>query len=185
MNSAIFEFIGINNIDPAIYLFITLGLIIVLFIMIIILFTKYSKLKKSYQKFMTGKNAKSLETEITSLFEDINFLKISSKKNDANIKKIEKNLLLAYQKVGIVRYDAFREMGGKLSFSIALLNNENNGFILNSVHSTEGCYTYTKEIVKGESFITLGEEEKEALDKAMKNIQKKDSIEELGLEEIM
>lgn len=58
-------------------------------------------------------------------------------------------------------------MGGKLSYSLALLDENNNGFILNSVHSTEGCYSYTKEIRNGQSSISLGEEEKQALDIAM------------------
>lgn len=69
--------------------------------------------------------------------------------------------MLTYQKIGVVKYDAFKEMGGKLSFVLVLLNKENTGFLLNSVHSSrEGCYTYLKEIIKGESFIELSEDEK-------------------------
>lgn len=71
-----------------------------------------------------------------------------------------------FQKVGLVKYDAFHEMGGKLSFSLALLNETNDGFVLNAVHSREGCYTYIKEIVGGNSIIVLAEEEQEALDMA-------------------
>ena len=69
----------------------------------------------------------------------------------------------AYQKMGLVKYDAFNQMGGQLSFCLAMLDENNNGFILNSVHSTEGCYSYTKEIKKGECAIDLGKEETEAL----------------------
>ena len=69
----------------------------------------------------------------------------------------------SYQKVGIVKYDAFNEMGGKLSFALAMLDNNNTGWILNAMHSREGCYTYVKEIVKGESYIELAEEEAAAL----------------------
>ena len=72
-----------------------------------------------------------------------------------------------YQKVGLVKYDAFNEMGGKLSFSLALLNRKNNGFIINAMHSREGCYTYIKEIIDGNSVIMLAEEEKEALEMAL------------------
>ena len=72
-----------------------------------------------------------------------------------------------FQKVGLIKYDAFQEMGGKLSFSLALLNEVNDGFIINAMHSREGCYTYIKEIIDGNSVITLGEEEKEALEMAM------------------
>ena len=73
----------------------------------------------------------------------------------------------AFQKIGIVKYDAYQQMGGLLSFSLALLDEDNNGLILNSVHSTEGCYTYTKEVVYGECKLELSNEEKVALDQAM------------------
>ena len=73
----------------------------------------------------------------------------------------------SYQKLGIVKYDAFNEMGGKLSFALAMLDNNNTGWIINAMHSREGCYTYVKEIVKGESYVELAEEEAEALDKAI------------------
>ena len=63
-------------------------------------------------------------------------------------------------------------MGGMLSFSLALLNDQNDGFLINSVHSSDGCYSYTKEIKSGESDISLGEEEKKALQKALNSNNK-------------
>ena len=57
-------------------------------------------------------------------------------------------------------------MGGKLSFSLCLLDDENSGFILTSMHTREGCYTYVKEIIKGESFVVLATEERRALEEA-------------------
>ena len=62
---------------------------------------------------------------------------------------------------------AICEMGGKLSFALTMLDNDNNGWILNSMHSRDGCYTYIKEIVRGESYIELSEEEAESLDQAV------------------
>ena len=58
-------------------------------------------------------------------------------------------------------------LAGSLSFSLALLNQDNSGVVLNTMHSRDGCYSYAKEIIKGESYITLSEEEKEAIKKAM------------------
>ena len=75
-----------------------------------------------------------------------------------------------YSKLAIVKYDAFKEMGGKLSFAFALLNEKNDGLIFNSMHNREGCYTYIKEIVNGESYILLSDEEKEVLEQA-KNVR--------------
>ena len=75
------------------------------------------------------------------------------------------------QKIGIIKYDAFNQMGGKLSFSLALLDENNNGFVLNSVHSADGCYSYTKEIINGECAISLGVEEKQAIEMAMEKTE--------------
>ena len=83
---------------------------------------------------------------------------------------IDSRLIKAYQKVGLVKYDAFKEIGGKLSFVLVLLTADNDGFLINSMHSTnEGCYTYTKEIVNGEAFVILSEEEQQALEEAKTN----------------
>ena len=81
--------------------------------------------------------------------------------------KIKKELPHFYEKMGLIKYDAFHEMGGKLSFSLAMLDMRNNGFIINAMHTREGCYTYIKEIIDGNSVIVLSEEEQEALKRAM------------------
>ena len=95
--------------------------------------------------------------------ESLNNIKDTNDGLNERIARLEKSMGHSYQKIGIVKYDAFKEMGGKLSFSIALLNDNKTGFILNSVHSSDGCYVYTKEIINGECAISLGEEEKKAL----------------------
>ena len=66
-------------------------------------------------------------------------------------------------------WEKMQKVGGRLSFSLALLDENNDGFVLNSVHSSDGCYTYTKEIKDGSCQITLGKEEQQALDMAMGN----------------
>lgn len=167
MNSTLFKDLGIDGVDPG---YIILGLTVVLLIVIILLIvqiSKTSKLQKKYAKFMRGKDAKSLEKEIVGLYEDNRFLKTTAEKNKSDIKNIYKRLESAFQKVGLVKYDAFQQMGGQLSFSLAVLDENDNGFIMNSVHSAEGCYSYTKEIKQGQCSLTLGDEEKMALDMAM------------------
>lgn len=167
MNSDLLNSIGLGTIDVS-YIFIGLTVfLLILLILIIVMMCKFSKLKKKYEKFMSGKDAKSLEKDIIGLYEDNKFLKITVDKNKKDIRTLYKKFETSYQKCGIVKYDAFQQMGGQLSFSLALLNENNDGFVLNSVHSTDGCYSYTKEIKNGECAISLGEEEKQALDKAM------------------
>lgn len=167
MKSELLYSIGLGNIDIA-YFFIGIAvLVLILIILVVVQITKYNKLNKKYLKFMKGKDAKSLEKDIIGLYEDNKFLKISADKNKKDIDILYKNMESAFQKCGIVKYDAFRQMGGQLSFSLALLDENNDGFIINSVHSSDGCYSYTKEIRNGESDISLGDEERQALMKAM------------------
>jgi len=167
MNSNFLESIGLGGLDIGYILIGLLALILILMILVIVQISKTSKLKKRYEKFMRGKEVRSLEQEIIGLYEDNKFLKITTEKNRSDIRTLYKKLESAFQKVGLVKYDAFKQMGGQLSFSLALLDENDNGFIINSVHSTEGCYSYTKEIRNGECAISLGAEEKKALDIAM------------------
>ena len=129
------------------------------------------KLKKNYQNFMTGKNGKNLEETILKRLDQVDQLIEANSLNQKNINRIFSNMKYTFQKVGLIKYDAFNEMGGKLSFSLALLNETNDGFIINAMHSREGCYTYIKEVVDGNSIITLSEEEEEALQMALKSNQ--------------
>ena len=163
----VFETLGI---DMGYVLIGVTGFSILLFLLIIILMVKLSKVNKKYKKFMNGADGKSLENQFITRFAEVDELKLESKKVKAKINKISENLLLTYQKIGIVKYDAFKEMGGKLSFALAMLNDNNDGFILNSMHSSrEGCYTYVKEVIKGEAFVVLAEEERLALEEAKKS----------------
>ncbi len=167
MSSQLFDLMGIGNLDIA-YLFIgIIVLFIILFVIVIVQINKIGKLRKKYEKFMLGKNAESLEDEITGLFEDITYLKEAADTSRKEISRLYKKQEKTYQKIGLVKYDAFKQMGGKLSFSLALLDEMDNGFLLNSVHSTDGCYSYVKEIKAGECSIALGDEEKKALEEAI------------------
>lgn len=120
---------------------------------------------------MGGRDGASLEKNIYALYEDNKMLKEHMMKHRKDIQTLFKKHENSFQKMGLVKYDAFHQMGGQLSFSLALLDENNNGFIINSVHSTDGCYSYTKRITAGESKLPLGKEEEEALSRAM---EKKD-----------
>ena len=166
MNSNFFNSIGIGGIDAG---YIFLGLIIaivVLLVLIIMAFVQINKFKKKYQKFMLGKDASSLEDDIITLYEDNKFIKSSVETNREDIKKLFEKHETTFQKLGLVKYDAFKEMGGKLSFVLVLLDENNSGFLINSVHSSEGCYSYSKRIKNGESAIPLSNEEKVAVERA-------------------
>ena len=159
----------LNNwpIDPAVVI-ISLGVItILLLIMTIICILQTSKLYRRYDYFMRGKDAESLESVILDQIDEIKELKVQDRANKDTMRTLTRSVKGSYQKFGMVKYNAFKGMGGNLSFALALLDLNNTGFILNSVHSREGCYLYIKSVEKGETDIGLGNEEKEALEQAL------------------
>ncbi len=167
MNSPILEYLASYGIDPA-YLIIALAvLIVVLIILYINVLCKFKKLYRSYDRFMRGKDMESLEDTVMKQFDRLAALENSDQQKGKQIEAILENLQSVYQKTGLVKYDAFREMSGKLSYALALLDKNNNGILINSMYSREGCYAYVKEIIKGESYINMSEEEQEALNIAM------------------
>ena len=136
-----------------------LAAILILLILCLVLIGKNSSLRKRYDEFMQDADGKSLEDAFQKKFENMDYINEKIKDIDIHLEGIDNNLLKTYQKVGIVKYDAFKEVGGTLSFVMTLLTKENDGFIMNSMHSNkEGCYIYIKEVKAGEVFMTLSEE---------------------------
>ena len=164
MESSIFDAIGI---DPGIILFFVLGVLLIVLVYMIKISMKMSRFIKKYKMFMRGMDGASLERAFAARFNQMDLLEENSRNHMEEIRKIKEVQNITLNKVAIVKYDAFKEMGGKLSFALAMLDKENNGFVMNAIHSSDGCYTYVKEIVKGESYVVLGEEEKEALRQAV------------------
>ena len=164
MESSIFDAIGI---DPGIILIFVLGVLLIVLVYMIKISMKMSRFIKKYKMFMRGMDGASLERAFAARFNQMDLLEENSRNHMEEIRKIKEVQNITLNQVAIVKYDAFKEMGGKLSFALAMLDKENNGFVMNAIHSSDGCYTYVKEIVKGESYVVLGEEEKEALRQAV------------------
>lgn len=174
MNSPIFELLSSYGIDPA---WLVIFLMVIVIAMMVLYFRVLSRMKKLYRKydrFMRGSDMESLEETIWKQFDRIEKLEESDKKKQNEIDRIFENLKSVYQKRGLVKYDAFREMSGKLSYALALLDQEDNGILISSMYSREGSYSYAKNIVHGKSAINLSEEEEKALKLAING----DKIEE-------
>ncbi len=153
---------------PTDFIVIALACIcLIILILLIVNMVKLSSLRNKYEIFMKGKTAKSLEDTLIYRLEQIDDLIKANASNERNISSILETLNTCFQKFGLVKYDALEEMGGKLSCALCMLNDKNDGFIINIVHSREGCYNYMKEIIDGNSIIGLSDEEAEALEKAL------------------
>ena len=167
MNSMISIFLTSNGLDPFYVKAGIVALILILFLILLImqirLMGKFKKLYRTYDRFMRGKDMESMEETVLAQFERIEALEKSNEEKDRQIESIFENLQHVYQKTGLVKYDAFREMSGKLSYAVALLDKEDNGILVNSMYSREGCYSYVKTISGGKCSIEMSEEEQKAL----------------------
>lgn len=150
------------------YIMIALSVIcVILAVLVITVLCKLKTLKRRIDSLSRGKDTESLEDIILNFFERVESLEEGEEMTRAALNTIKDNLKITYQKKGLVKYDAFREMSGALSYSLALLDKENNGVLISSMYSREGCYTYAKDIKNGECKINLSEEEAEALKQAV------------------
>ena len=162
--STIFDSMGI---DSGIIIIVLLVIVIILIGLMISNGMRLTRLERKYKMFMKGSDAQSLEKTFVRKFTQIDHLFEAKEDHEKAIRTLAKNYKLLFSKYGVEKYDAFDDVGGKLSFALALLDKENTGLILNAVHSRDNCFLYLKEIVKGESYVMLSQEEVEALRKAV------------------
>lgn len=149
-------------------------IILVLFVIQIIQFLfmvhvnmKYNRLKRTYSSFMKGKDGKNLEESVLEKFSQFEEVKEESNRIQEEIRNLEKKMKKHYQKVGIVKYNAFEDMEGNLSFVLTVLDENDNGWLFDSINTEKQNHNYIKEIIKGESYIELTKEEKESLERAI------------------
>ena len=151
-----------------ILLIVSILLVIVLFIMNMNNKKMIVKLTKRVDDLTSGGGGKSLEEELDQIIEDNRRLLSDSEQNSEDIRKIFERLRTVYQKMSIVKYDAYEQLGGEMSAVVVLLDENDDGILLNNVYSTEGGYVYTREIEKGKCRHELGAEEEQALAEALK-----------------
>ena len=156
---------GLFKVDT---LYVVIGLLVITIaaiVLAIVAICKACAMTKKYEMMMEGSDGKSMEKMVRKYTDDIINLQKTSEDNTEAIKDIYEKMQLTFQKVGVNKYDAFHEMGGKLSFALCMLDKLNNGYLVNVMHSNNGCFAYVKEIVDGQSYIELGEEGQKISDK--------------------
>ena len=158
--------------DPAYIIMGLVILVVLLLILVIVTMTKLRRLDRKYDYFMRGKDAETLEDIIMDEIDELRDLRAEDRSNKDSIRTLNRNFRASFQKYGVVKYNAFKGMGGNLSFALAVLDYTNSGFVMNGVHSREGCYLYIKEVDMGQTDIVLGNEEQEALEQALGYVKK-------------
>lgn len=152
------------------YLLFSFILNIIFIILFILLFLELLKTKKDYKNLMKKLgNGKDIEEMLINHLNKVEFVDKQNKEILDYCRKIDTDFNKTISKVGIVRYSAFRDTGSDLSFTLALLNKNNDGVVLNGIYSREMSNIYAKPVEKGESTYTLSNEEKEAIKQAIDN----------------
>lgn len=158
----------LNLLKTDTFLLIMLCGFILLFILYLINIIKLSKLRKNYKCFMNKiGNGNNIQETIENYMKKIE--EVQKENNDLKnyCKQLDSTLATSIQKVGLVRYNAFKDTGSDLSFTLALLNEKNTGVVLNGIYSREMSNIYAKPVENGISTYTLSEEEKQAIKKAV------------------
>ena len=155
-----FDKIGI---DLGILVVMLMILVLILIVIILNMSLGLHRMNRRYAMFMKGADGQSLERQFAQKLKEVDRLSAANEDIVLKMRALQKNTGKTLTKYGIVKYDAFDGVGGKLSFALAMLDEKNTGFILNAIHSRDNCFFYIKEIVNGESYILLSSEEMDAL----------------------
>lgn len=150
--------------------YITLVLIALVFVLIIVVIScmiSTSKMKNKYRKMMRGTNGRNLEELIVNSLNKIDDMQAVTEDVKVLCGNTSSLVKSCVQKVAIKRYKAFEDVGSDLSYSIAMLDGNNNGVIITSIYSRNESITYAKPIDNGISRYDLSEEESSVLHQAI------------------
>lgn len=142
-----------------------LSLNVILAILVIINIIYTIMMKKKYLDFMKRLgNGKNLDEMLKKYLDDVREIKKDNSEIKAYYTKLDNDIDTCIQKIGLVRYNAFKDVGSDLSFAIAMLDRNDNGVILNGLYGSESSNIYAKPVKNGISKYQLSEEEKTALE---------------------
>ena len=155
------------------FLIINITVICVLFIGFLIMLTKLHSINKNYKTFLKKLgNGENIEEDLENYMYRVERVEKQNAEILNQINLLDKDLEGCVQKVGIYRYSAFQDTGSDLSFTLALLDENNNGVIFNGIYSREMSNIYAKPIENGNSKYTLSDEEKIAIDRAINSYKR-------------
>lgn len=150
--------------------FVSGGVALIFAALIAILWVKVSKLTRYHELVLGGLERSDVAEAIFGYINDVRALNIRADDLTTQIQGAQNKMRGCVQNMGYVRYDAFNDIGGQLSFSLALLNAEGDGFVISSINGRAESRIYAKTVLNGDAG-NLSDEEKEAVKKAL-NLRK-------------
>jgi hypothetical protein len=142
-------------------------LVIILLIWAVSMSSRFRKLKKAHSKLIGDTGIPGLEDVLHSVHEHLNALDRRQQEQGAQLQQQERRLITMKGKVGVHRFNAFSDSGSDLSFSVAFINEEQDGLVITGIHGREQTFLYAKPIDKGQSAYMLTPEEKTAISLAL------------------
>jgi hypothetical protein len=152
-----------------IVILIMIGLIIILILMQILNKVEINRIEKRYKKLMKGSVGKNLEEMIFEYNSKVDKSLASAKHIEDMYLDVDNRLRKCIQKISVIRYRAFDDVGSDLSYSIAILDDYNNGLVITGIYGRSESTSFTKPIENGISKYDLSEEEKLAIRNAINN----------------
>ena len=145
-------------------------IVTLIFLIYILNYINLKKLRKNYSEFMKKLgNGNNIDEIIKEYMQEVDKIKKDNIELKNYCAKIEKDNYSNLKKIGMVRYNAYKNTGSNLSFALAILNDNNSGIILNGIYGIDTSNVYAKRVVNGTSEYILSKEEEDALDKAKIN----------------
>jgi hypothetical protein len=142
-------------------------LLVVLMIWVGTVASKLRKLKTAHHKMVGETGVLGLEDVLNTVHEHLLSLDRKQQEHEATLRQQERALTVLKGRVGVHRFNAFSETGSDLSFSIAIVNDQQDGVVITGIHGREQTFLYAKPIDKGQSAYMLSPEEKIAINQAM------------------
>ena len=162
----------IRTIGTENFMIILLGLNIILLIAFVMVLIKVFTINKKYKDFIQKLgNVKNIEEDLENYMYRVERVEKQNAEITDFIQKLDNDFEKSIQKVGIVRYNAYKDTGSDLSFTLAMLDENNNGVVLNGIYSRETSNIYAKPVENGKSSYILSEEEQEAIRRAIEKIK--------------
>lgn len=158
----------LNLLKSDTFLIIVAVFLVIMFIGMCIALIRTANLNKRYKNFMKKLgNGKDLEEDLENYMYRVEKVEKQNAEIASFCKSLEEDVSTCIQKIGIVRYNAFKDTGSDLSFALAMLDEKNDGVVLNGIYSREMSNIYAKPVENGTSKYTVSKEEQEAIDKAI------------------
>lgn len=141
-------------------------LIFILFVWVIILSVKLSRLARAHKRMIGETGVPKLEDVLMKVHDRMEDVQAKQAVQEATMAHQEKRLAALKGRVGVHRFNAFSDQGGEISFAVAIVNEREDGVVLTGIHSREQTFLYAKPLSKGESSYPLTPEEKAAISQA-------------------